>query len=61
MEKIEIGLINKQVKITLSNNSTTIYHGEIISFGDGYLKIVDKFGKDVYIPVSNILAIEEER
>ena len=59
--EIEKNLIGKKVKITLSNQNTTIYHGTIISFGDEFLQIVDKFENTVYIPVSSLLAIEEEK
>jgi len=57
--EINKNLVGKKVKITLSNNSMTIYHGTILSFGSDYLRIIDKFNNPVYIPVSNILSIEE--
>jgi hypothetical protein len=57
--EINKNLIGKKVKITLNNNAMTFYHGRIVSLGNEYLHIVDKFDNPVYIPISNILAIEE--
>ena len=49
---------NKRVIITLSNQMR--YTGKVISVGDTYIKIIDKWDKDVLIVIDNICSIEEE-
>jgi ASC-1-like (ASCH) protein len=53
-------LINKRVKIYLKKENI-IFSGRVLSVGDTYLKIYDKFEKMVYIPLDNISSIEEEK
>ena len=53
-------LIGKRVKIFTKTNNI-IYHGLVISFGNEFLQIRDKFDTVVFIPVENVAQIEEER
>jgi len=51
--------INRNAIIILSNQMR--YTGRIISVGDDFLQIVDKYEKTVYIVLDNICSIEEEK
>ena len=51
--------IGKRVIITLSNQMR--FTGEIYSIGQDYIKLKDKFLKDVFIPIANVCSIEVER
>jgi len=53
-------LAGKQVKIFLKSGNI-MYHGKIISAGDVYVQIVDKYDKIVYIVIDSISSIEEEK
>ena len=52
-------LVGNNVKIFLKTNNI-IYHGKVISAGDNYIQITDKFDKVVYIILENILTVEVE-
>lgn len=53
-------LIGKIVKIFLKDNNI-LYTGKVISAGDTYIQIVDKYDKVVYIIIENICSVEEEK
>ena len=52
-------LVGKHIIVILSNQMR--YTGKVISSDDTSISIVDKFGKSVYIVVSQVCSIEEEQ
>lgn len=52
-----IKFLNKQVKIILNNNFH--FTGEVVSFNEDSLEIVDKFNQDVSISLSEIMICSE--
>lgn len=49
--------VGNTIKIVLKNDFT--YVGKILSKGDDFLKIRDKYGKIVFILLANIKVVEE--
>jgi len=49
--------IGKEVVLILSNQMR--YSGRILSVGNVYLKILDKFGKEVLVVLDQICSVEE--
>jgi len=49
-------LNGKFVKIISSNS---IFNGQIISLGEDYVKIINKFGNQEYIVIEHITSVEE--
>ena len=52
-------LTGKHVKIFL-NDKNVIYTGLVLSTGDDYIRIKDKFEKEVFIILTNISSVEVE-
>jgi small nuclear ribonucleoprotein (snRNP)-like protein len=50
--------IGKRVYLVLKNNR--VYTGTVLSSDEGFLKIKDKFNKEVVINVSDITVIQDE-
>lgn len=47
--------INKEVEIILENSMH--YTGKVISVGDDYLKIIDKYNNPVFIVIKSISSV----
>jgi hypothetical protein len=52
-------LIGKRVKI-FTKVTGILFHGLVISSGNDFIQIRDKFNKIVFIPIDNIAQVEEE-
>lgn len=50
--------LNKFCKIILSNQMH--YTGKVLSVGNDYVKIKDKYGAEVFIVIEQICSIQEE-
>ena len=62
VEDLELNLddfLNKYCKIILSNQMH--YTGFVLSVGNDYVKIKDKYGAEVFIVIEQICSIQEEK
>jgi len=50
-------LIGKEVKIFF-NDKNIIYTGRVLSVGDDYLRIRDRFEHEVFIVLANVSSVE---
>ncbi|AJF63103.1 MAG: hypothetical protein QT11_C0001G0978 [archaeon GW2011_AR20] len=60
MKEIANELKNKKCRFVLSvGNQTIFYHGLILEVNENSVKILDKFGKVVYLNLNSISEIQE--